>query len=390
MTNPVSTEPVLDQIRGFKWTAVPVAQDSAARRQAAEDPPPPLGAISSFSGKFRGSGFNTIFRPQNAATPTLTGAEGPADNILELNLTEELLSFSPALGKIPNRGFSQGDIDLNGIPYVQTINDVNDPDTPLSIHFEPGVWLAVPATEVPAVDAVSFVRMASIPHGTTIEAQGTAFPSPSGRPQIATVSITPFPIGGDQKTQGIEFPSQTAANANTFRLPQDLKAFIDTGRITQELLTDPTFAMRQRAEQQDITATTVIVIDTNPNAPLFGGGTDNIAFLLGDATDASKANANAAQMGAIFWVEVIRETITVPALDPGQPVIVDGDASHGDPVATFSVTSAEGTSAPTEKEVVYTQIQYTQQVLLNFNGLSWPHVSVATLVPNDPIPVTLP
>ena len=33
------------------------------------------------------------------------------------------------------------------------------------------------------------------------------------------------------------------------------------------------------------------------------------------------------------------------------------------------------------------QIQYSQQVLLNFNGLSWPHVSVATLVPASPLPV---
>jgi hypothetical protein len=28
-------------------------------------------------------------------------------------------------------------------------------------------------------------------------------------------------------------------------------------------------------------------------------------------------------------------------------------------------------------------------VLLNFNRLSWPHVSVATLVPNKPVPVHL-
>jgi hypothetical protein len=33
------------------------------------------------------------------------------------------------------------------------------------------------------------------------------------------------------------------------------------------------------------------------------------------------------------------------------------------------------------------QIQYSQQVLLNFNGLTWPHVSVATLVPASPVPV---
>ena len=34
-----------------------------------------------------------------------------------------------------------------------------------------------------------------------------------------------------------------------------------------------------------------------------------------------------------------------------------------------------------------TQIQYSQQVFLNFNNLTWPHVSVATLVPASPIPV---
>ena len=27
----------------------------------------------------------------------------------------------------------------------------------------------------------------------------------------------------------------------------------------------------------------------------------------------------------------------------------------------------------------FEQLQYTQRVLLNFNGLSWPHISVATL-----------
>ena len=31
-----------------------------------------------------------------------------------------------------------------------------------------------------------------------------------------------------------------------------------------------------------------------------------------------------------------------------------------------------------------TQIQYSQQVFLNFNTLTWPHVSVATLVPRSP------
>jgi hypothetical protein len=37
-----------------------------------------------------------------------------------------------------------------------------------------------------------------------------------------------------------------------------------------------------------------------------------------------------------------------------------------------------------------TQIQYSQEVFLYFNGLTWPHVSVAMLVPEAPIPVRLP
>ena len=44
-------------------------------------------------------------------------------------------------------------------------------------------------------------------------------------------------------------------------------------------------------------------------------------------------------------------------------------------------------TVPRPITVASTQIQYSQKVLLNFNGLSWPHVSVATLVPEAPIPI---
>ena len=83
------------------------------------------------------------------------------------------------------------------------------------------------------------------------------------------------------------------------------------------------------------------MINTDPDDPLFGGGTDNIAFLLGDKT-ATAPNANAIQMTAIFWIETVSEQITVPARSPDQPVIVQGDASAGNPVASFAVTSSNG------------------------------------------------
>lgn len=37
--------------------------------------------------------------------------------------------------------------------------------------------------------------------------------------------------------------------------------------------------------------------------------------------------------------------------------------------------------------VTSTQIQYSQNVSLDFAGLAWPHVSVATLVPSAALPV---
>ena len=39
--------------------------------------------------------------------------------------------------------------------------------------------------------------------------------------------------------------------------------------------------------------------------------------------------------------------------------------------------------------VTSTQIQYSQTVMLSFNGLTWPHVSVATLRPSGATPVVL-
>jgi hypothetical protein len=354
MADVVPTEQVLEQTRGFLWREVPsTAQEREAAAEAITEPD--LGGIAGFLGTFRGSGLNTIFRPQDFAvtpTPLPKPAAGPDDNILEINLTEETLSFSAALGSIPNRGMVQGDVFLNGIPYLQTINDVSDPANPVGIHFEPGVWLSVPATTVPQ-EGATLVRMASIPHGTTIEAQGTSFPV-AGGPRIDPVDITPFPIGNPG--QRFRFPSQTVTDTATFRLPQDLTDFIAAGTITQEILDNPNIVLKKRADAQNITSTTVILISTNPADPLFGGGTANIAFLLGDK-NATSPNADAVNMSAIFWVETVTEQITVPAYTGDQPVIVPGATSAGNPVVSFSVTSQTPTTEDTTIDVSYTQIQ---------------------------------
>ena len=125
------------------------------RQPVTSTPDPPLGVLSNFTGTFAGTGFNLIFRP-NSGPPNGTTFPNPvnpppptppSENVLELNLTTETLSFSKSLGSVPNRGLEgQGDIFLNGVPYVQAISDVTNLESgkadgvPSGIHFEPGLW----------------------------------------------------------------------------------------------------------------------------------------------------------------------------------------------------------------------------------------------------------
>jgi hypothetical protein len=356
-------------------------------------PPAPLGPLAAFVGQWMGNGFNTIFRPDNSVTPTPLPNPVPPpvppatrDNILELNLTSEQLAFSKSLGSVPNRGTTpQGDIFLNGVPYVQTINDITVHGEKIGIHFEPGMWIHVPSTNVPPITQETVARMASIPHGTTIDAQGIIATVP-GPPIIAAVDITPFTTAPPHNK--ITFASQTAGNPNTPRIPQDLSSFIAAGTITQALLDDPNSLLRSHISKQKIINTIALIISTAPPPPppLFGGGADNIAFLLGQPA-ATAPNAQTTQMTAIFWIETVEEVILVPPFTVGSPpfAIKAKPSIPGQRVPTFSVTPPFDLDVPREITVHFTQIQYTQTVLLNFAGLTWPHVSVNTLVPADDI-----
>lgn len=389
---------IISLVEGFEFNEVkPNLNVRAAAgenlvAQAAAVVNPPLNAIAPFAHVvFKGTGFNTIFRPQNAGSPTPLPTPVPgSDNILELNLTTETLAFSAALGNVPNRGMVQRDLFLNGVPYLQTINDVTFPGQSPAIHFEPGMWLAVPATADPAINEVTYVRMASIPHGTTIQAQGTAIGPTNGAPNIPQANINPFPINGVQPPIGNHpFPSQVATNQQTARIPQDLTSYIAAGTITQAILDDPNTVLRNHLVGQTILDFTTIIISTQPGAPLFGGGTDNIAFLLADNNNPpNRPNADAVKMNAVFWIETVQETIIVPVFKPGQPPFtIRGAARSGAPTPVFLVHPPIPIPAPRPIRVTYTQIQYSQTVLLNFNTLSWPHVSVATLIPDGSITV---
>jgi hypothetical protein len=242
------------------------------------------------------------------------------DRFLELNVTSEQLDFGPALRDIPNRGLLMPNISLAGLNYLQQIADAN---INKNQHFEPGLWITVPHTSDPQ-EPRTVARLASIPHGTTILLQGTASTAPGG-PAIPDVSIKPFTIGHPAQT--IDFPEQTLATATQFRT-----SGAGLTNITQQMVNNPNSVLRAAPSPQITTTTTLHV--SSPDASLPGGGTANIAFLTG-AKDGP--NAVAARVSATFWLQTL-QTDTEPR-----------------------------------------RLQYSQLVLLNFNGLSWPHITVATL-----------
>jgi len=119
----VTLEPALLQPTGFRFGEV----SSFTTRRDIVSSVPSLGPLSAFTGAFQGSGYNTVFRPDLGAATRLPVPVAGSDNLLELNLTRETLSFSQSFGSVPNLGEVMPDIFLNGVPYLQMIKDVTVP-----------------------------------------------------------------------------------------------------------------------------------------------------------------------------------------------------------------------------------------------------------------------
>jgi hypothetical protein len=285
---------------------------AAAWPGPAPSPPgvgPTLGPLQDLLGTWVGTGFNLIARPDK---------QDGKPFFLEVNATQETLTFTAISAPIPNRGSLQGDIEFLGVHYLQQVSDVV---TNGALHIEPGIWLNVPSTEQPAAGA-SVVRLATIPHGDALLAQGTSITVP--KPLIQATS--PIPV--DSATQQPKTEQQYIEPYSTTPAPGPLASTVP-GAVQ-----DPNSVIQAAIGPQNITNTVVLGVKTVSAADGTNLGIQNIPFVV--------QNANALSLEATFWIETVDH--------PQQP------------------------------ERQFLQLQYTQRIMLRFDGIDWPHISVATLI----------
>jgi hypothetical protein len=308
----------------------------------------------------------------------------------------ETLDFRVIPGVVPNRGAGeQEDLGLYGLHYLQRVSDADvSPVTTAgeALHIEPGLFMNVPESENHKVPTI--VRMGSIPHGVTVLMQGKT-PSTvpvDGPPKIPEIypleQLPEFPPekpepGEPDKNPPIEGLGIMPVNVPTppVQPPPPLKKVASKqhpveevviendkpGKTNgpfpqpqfQEYINNPNKVLTDAIADQKILGTIAIELNTEEVEDSIG----NIPF-LGTPKEQNAAkpanNAFVQSARATFWIEWVR----IPN-QKGAPVAANADPAHQ--------------IEPYLGEPTYLQLQYSQSVILVFNEVLWPHITVATL-----------
>jgi len=348
-----------------------------------------LGPLASLPGNWRGSGFNAIWRPDNPQSEPFTQIK----RYLELNLTSDSFDFHVIPGVVPNRGLGpQQDLHLYGLHYLQRVSDADSPPFKTAgeaLHIEPGLFMNVPESEQHKEETI--VRLASIPHGVTVLMQGKnpgMVPS-QGKPQIPPIFPIenlpefnpvspeghgiqpveiPAPVGkGEEHSvpENIDVKNDGAGSQSNGPFPDSFQAFVN----------DPNSVLRNAIVDQDILGFIAINLSTEAvdssigNIPFLGiPNTGQEPGVPAQASNPLKANAFVYSATATFWIEWV-------AIEPPNA------AKHAGPAVPPSgdVDPAHKAIEPFAGQPCYLQLQYSQVVILIFNKVLWPHVTVGTL-----------
>ena len=222
---------------------------------------------------------------------------------------------------IMNRGSQQEDISLYGLTYLWRITDQA---TGGALHIETGMFLNIPSTTEPAAGP-TLARLATIPHGNSVCLAGFTQDAGAvqGLPTIPPANTVPFRIGEQPPPPGSKNPYPEYDLSQ----PSNCRSSPLQDCITQAVVDDPNTLLRTALKGQNFDNITRLILSTGQ-----AGGISNIPFIA--------KNADTQSLESVFAIETV--------------------------------------SAPNATS--FLQLQYAQTTLLNFNGMSYPHVTVGTLI----------
>ncbi len=375
-----------------------------------------LGPLANLAGTWKGEGFSQMWRPDNT-DPASNNPSG-IRRFLQLNRTRETLTFTTIPNAIPNRGVGdQPDITIYGLHYLQSINDGDPkkfPNHGEALHIEPGLFLNVPSSGKKAdgtlvadgnVLPATIVRLGTVPHGVSVLMQGLT-PSiipVAGPPNIPDIypipelpAFVPSPpsMNTGRGIQPANLGPYTAANPPLHAVPEVVLANDIAGSqsngpydattgvdpvLFQRAVDNPNQLLRDKLVGQDVlghitldltsefaanSLSSANVANSIGNIPFLG-----IPQLVGDTGAHAVASNNALVKSAraTFWLELVRSPHHGPDRGHGgRPFEVpDHGPLHG-------LTKFHGHN-------VFLQLQYSQVVILVFNKVLWPHITIATL-----------
>lgn len=298
-------------------------------KHTAEPGDPDLGPLAELPGKWAnepalpGRGWNMIALPFK--TPNINYR-------LLLNQYNETLNFSLVDKAVPNRGIEGRGVEQTDqfsvtLDYRQSVHQIEAADFPESgqegpkgaaIHHEPGLWIHM---KNQTTDGLDVARLSTVPHGDSVLALGTSQTNP-GPPTIPRISG--LPIGGPPLLDSPYLAPYQHFHAHPFQ------GLFDP--------VEPHKLLEAANEGVEIVKTTQLDVSTSVST----AGIANTPFI--------HKQANAAQMRSIFWIQELAEKDNY-----GRPKM---------------------------------RLQYLQIVMLDFfprdDGMpgliSWPHVSINTLV----------
>jgi hypothetical protein len=366
-----------------------------------------LGLLRNLGGSWRGSGFNLIARPD---------FQGNAPLYLQLNQTNETLKIDPIGSSIPNRGFGQDDMELFGLTYLQKISDAGHDG---ALHIEPGIWITQKESsypdEIPPAGGQIIARMASIPHGNSVLAQGgaTEFTGPpvlsAGEQQYAfsafpSFNSTPFAIPPQLPNEPLVAPAINAAGSSEAltapALAHPARPFPEYNLAIGEAAANPRTPFGTSPNEGPLPATIEgIAMQDVVNDPVLilqsviaqqvaeGYSFEGVALNVATAPSITfLANKNDPQgpAKAIPVVDGAGGVENILFLEGGEPTGAQGPNALTSLV--YSTFWIEKVTHPLQDP--FMQLQYAQMTILNFGILGapgppvilgWPHISVATL-----------